>query len=113
VRLGEHTISTEKDCETIETEKICVEEPPQNIGIENFVIHEEYVPNDQPRRDHRGGQNDIGLIKLKKEATYHYFVYPVCLPTAENHDKALKNKIETKVVAGWGMTEKGDEYPLS
>jgi Trypsin len=107
VRLGEHTISTDEDCEVIDNEPNCIDEPPQNIPIESFTIHENYVINVK-RKDHRGGQNDIALIKLMKDAELNLFVSPVCLPTKDNIQRKVNSKGDTMVVAGWGVTETGE-----
>jgi Trypsin len=110
VRLGEHTISTAVDCESIKDDMICNMEPLQNIPIESAIVHENYVPNVK-RKDHRGGQNDIALIKLKSDAKFNFFVSPVCLPTEANSPPADVKQKEV-LVAGWGVTDKGDYLSL-
>jgi hypothetical protein len=108
VRLGEYQISTEKDCIKFGyDEDVCVDEPVQNIEIENFIIHEKYVLNVK-RKDYRGGQNDIALIRLKREAEINYAVSPICLPTTNELQSLSYVKQSILFVAGWGLTENGN-----
>jgi hypothetical protein len=107
VRLGEYKISTDPDCKRFGPEMIC-NEPIQNIPIENITIHENYVINVK-RKDYRGGQNDIALVRLKDAAALNKrSVTPICLPVAGSKQLIdLSKKKKTLHVAGWGLTENG------
>lgn len=71
-RLGEHTISTEKDCDSFGS---CTD-PVQEIKIEKAIKHPEYGRPDN--------KHDIGLVKLAAQAdTTKLNVRTICLPTME------------------------------
>ncbi|XP_070506758.1 serine protease grass-like [Chironomus tepperi] len=71
-RLGEHTISTEKDCDNFGS---CTD-PVQEIKIEKSIKHPEYG---KPETRH-----DIGIAKLAVPAdTTKINVRTICLPTIE------------------------------
>ncbi|XP_058811610.1 serine protease grass-like [Topomyia yanbarensis] len=99
VRLGEHTISEEKDCNNIIEEGIIIEQdcagPVENVRYELYIIHPQY------RSAFTG--NDIGLIRLAETIIFKSHIMPICLPmTAVLKDLLLPEYI----VAGWGLTEK-------
>lgn len=93
VRLGEHNLSSEIDCENGE----CAD-PVVDIPIVEIIVHENYVSN---KKDH-----DIALIRLARPVTFTDFVRPICLPVAEN----LRSKNYDSVpllASGFGRTENG------
>jgi len=98
VRLGEHDLNTEKDCE----EGRCAD-PVQNFGIEKVIAHEDYGKPVE-------FQNDIALIKLDREAQENSFVVPVCLPWADEGEDYLSLGVNVEV-AGWGATTSGGRSP--
>jgi len=100
VRLGEHNIHTEEDCD----ESRCAN-PVQNFGIEKVIFHEEYgQPVDF--------QNDIALIKLDREARENSFVGPVCLPWLDRGEEYLSPGGQVEV-AGWGATTRQGGSPAN
>ncbi|KYM76560.1 Serine protease easter [Atta colombica] len=97
VRVGDHDLSKERDCDTNNKgfEVVCAERY-QDFGVESVQFHPEYTRTKL--------QNDIALIRLNNTVDFRpRNVKPVCLPfgtaTALNHNKA--------VVTGWGATELG------
>lgn len=98
VRLGEHDISTVKDCYTIRTmqgeDQVCAPKV-QDVAIAKVIVHPDYV-----RQNY--WSSDIGLIKLKKPANLtRSNIGRICLPIMEPSDR-------TGVVTGWGRTEAGN-----
>ncbi|XP_077300193.1 CLIP domain-containing serine protease B4-like isoform X3 [Arctopsyche grandis] len=96
VRVGEHNIKTDMDCEGKEDDLDCAS-PPQDIDVEETVIHPMY---NNPLK-----QNDIALLRLKTPIDFtKNNVMAICLPLS----KKLRN---SKVIglnmtmAGWGTTE--------
>ncbi|XP_065359422.1 uncharacterized protein LOC135953441 [Calliphora vicina] len=94
VRLGEHQISTEKDCIKTPRKNICAP-PVEDIGIEEIIIHEKYV---------RNLYHDIALIRLNRKINFQRHIKPICLPIYDN----LRHKEYSQyVISGWGTTENG------
>ncbi|KYQ50308.1 Serine protease easter [Trachymyrmex zeteki] len=97
VRVGDHDISKERDCDTdSQGREIVCAERYQDFGVESFQFHPEYTRTKL--------QNDIALIRLNGTVDFRPLnVKPVCLPfgtaIALNHKRA--------VVTGWGATELG------
>ncbi|EDW81114.1 uncharacterized protein Dwil_GK11884 [Drosophila willistoni] len=97
IRLGEHKISTSEDCRKQGRKTKCAP-PVQDIGIEKYLLHEEYDP--------RLVSNDIALLRLNVSARFDKHIKPICLPiTDELKQEAEKQK--TYFVTGWGTTENG------
>jgi Trypsin len=92
VILGEHRISTEKDC----FDDLCAD-PIQNItGFkpEDLIKHPDY--------DLKTKLNNIALIRLPEPAKVHQNnIKPVCLPLTDE----LKELPERMTVIGFGQTE--------
>lgn len=63
MRLGEHTISTSKDCNEAD---VCAA-APQNIDVEEFIKHPKYSVS--------RFKNDIALVRLAKPATFNKSTY--------------------------------------
>ncbi|KAL0270397.1 UNVERIFIED_CONTAM: hypothetical protein PYX00_007822 [Menopon gallinae] len=96
VRLGEHDLRTERDCQ-----EVCAP-PVQDI------IAEEVIPHPQYRRPDK---NDIGLIRLQRDIIFNQAVRPICLPIGRTQQ--LKSLDGQKVtVTGWGTTEFGTNSPI-
>ncbi|XP_062129338.1 serine protease grass-like [Drosophila sulfurigaster albostrigata] len=91
VRLGEHTISQERDCKG----NICAP-PVEDIGIERIFVHEKY--------SRQTGPNDIALVKLSKDVEFRESIMPICLPTSEILQQKV-NTVQGFYVTGWGRTE--------
>lgn len=97
VRIGEHDLSTERDCDKDELglEVACAERF-QDYGLESVHFHPDYTP--------RLAQNDIALLRLNRDADFRRNnVRPICLPVGFNSTLPRKKV----VVTGWGMTETG------
>lgn len=89
VRLGEHNLETEEDCQ-----EYCAD-PPVNVPVQELIPHEKYDANNINR------YHDIALIRLQRKVDFTDYVFPVCLPLSLNIDYAGLNM----TVAGWGRTE--------
>ena len=68
IRVGEWDLDQDIDCEG----SVCAP-PPQDIEVEEVIFHENYG---KPK----AFQNDIAVIKLKKNVTENAYVSPICLP---------------------------------
>ncbi|XP_055641692.1 serine protease grass-like [Toxorhynchites rutilus septentrionalis] len=102
VRLGEHTISKEIDCNNYTdssgvTELDCAE-PVENILIDSYIIHPQY------RRTFDG--DDVGLIRLDRKVIFKDHIQPICLPISSHLKDVL---LPEYLVAGWGLTENQDK----
>uniref|UniRef100_A0A1B0FHV3 Peptidase S1 domain-containing protein n=1 Tax=Glossina morsitans morsitans TaxID=37546 RepID=A0A1B0FHV3_GLOMM len=94
VRIGEHNISSAKDCaEDLGGGLICSEDPI-DAGIEKIIRHKRYS-----RRTHK---NDIALIRLDQTIGYTRSHYPICLPAPDEDFSTLARA----TITGWGATEK-------
>lgn len=97
VRLGEHTISTAKDCEIIEEPDTCTE--VENVPIESVITHERYNSTKK--------FNDIALIRLSRDikiSKKKKNIKTICLPTLESQN--VENvEAGLLTIAGWGHTE--------
>uniref|UniRef100_A0A1Q3FMH9 limulus clotting factor C n=2 Tax=Culex tarsalis TaxID=7177 RepID=A0A1Q3FMH9_CULTA len=96
VRLGEHTIGQDKDC-NVNDASDCAP-PVQDRDIEYAVRHQSY--------DTRSKQNDIALIRLKEEITFEDHIQPICLPVTT---ELRNNNPAEYIIAGWGKTEQFGE----
>ncbi|XP_020811367.1 serine protease easter [Drosophila serrata] len=97
IRLGEHRISTEKDCRNQGRKPKCAP-PVVDVGIEKHLIHEQY--------DTRHYLNDIALLRLNQSVTFQKHISPICLPVTDEL-KQKAEEINTYFVTGWGTTENG------
>lgn len=61
VLLGEMDANTEMDCELQQNFQVC-NPPTQSFGIEQAITHPQYSPTSV--------QNDIGLIRLNRDADF-------------------------------------------
>lgn len=95
VRIGEHDLSTERDCDNDEDglEIVCAEKY-QDFDIESVHYHPDYSKAKM--------QNDIGLIRLKSDVDLRpENARPVCLPIGTAATLGYKKV----TVTGWGATE--------
>lgn len=60
----------------------------QDIKVESVIIHPEY--------NARSKKNDIGIVRLKKEAMFNQYVQPACLYTE-------KNDPQTAILTTWNV----------
>ncbi|KAG5334970.1 EAST protease, partial [Acromyrmex charruanus] len=96
VRLGEHNILTDPDCE----QGYCAE-PVQDFLPESIIVHESY---NKPEF-----KNDIAIIRLNKPVIYNEHVKPICMMNDELLSKDFVG--ETAEVAGWGIFDINDPKP--
>lgn len=96
VRLGEHDLQSEQDCEGEEEFKICAD-PHQDLSIEKIVVHEDYNATG------RNFQSDIALIRLARDVVFSDFIQPVCLPI-EAEDRQRNNTDQRAIEVGWSRT---------
>ncbi|KAF2897101.1 hypothetical protein ILUMI_09082, partial [Ignelater luminosus] len=95
VRVGEHNLSTKKDCDF--ATNFC-SPPVQDLLAENVVVHSDYKS--------KTFENDIALIKLATPINFSYEnAQPICLPMSKTAKYDLNNNFA--VVTGWGVTESG------
>ncbi|XP_031619831.1 serine protease easter-like isoform X2 [Contarinia nasturtii] len=96
VRLGEHDLRTDIDCDD---DEVCAP-PVVNVDILETFVHEAYDPNSPTQ------YNDIALMRLSHSVEFTDFVRPICLPFSptvrvENFDGIHLS------VCGFGGTENG------
>lgn len=96
VRLGEHDITTEKDCDDFPD---CAD-PVVDIPIAETIVHEDY------RADSASQEHDIALIRLESAVNYTDYVKPICLPIDETWRKMNLDGWPLSTV-GWGISENG------
>lgn len=94
VKLGEHNLETDIDCELGQ----CAD-PPQIIYPKSIIVPKEY---DEEKLKH-----DLAIIELAEEAKITQFVSPVCLPFGDLAKKNLMGEIVE--VAGWGWFDIDDQ----
>lgn len=69
----------------------------QSFGIDKIIVHSDY------RKLHKGVQNDIALLRLKKEIQFGPKMQPVCLPFGGNNiPEPTAESLLT--ISGWGLT---------
>lgn len=93
VRLGEHKLSTNPDCESF------CNPDYEEFAVESFKIHECYRSQEKV--------HDIALIKLSQKVSLKKTkrnVKTVCLPTEGSHDITLADGQQFGWIAGWGST---------
>ena len=102
VRVGEHDLASEQDCQS----GVCSPEP-QDMKVKKIVFHPSYgKPN--------AFQNDIAVISLEDEVQQNDFVIPVCLPfNDEGLDYLTPEAGEEVDVAGWGATTETGRRPAT
>ncbi|KAL9705720.1 hypothetical protein quinque_009238 [Culex quinquefasciatus] len=100
VRLGEHDILSQKDCDD-DYEENCALPVQDFIVTKNDIIqHQYYSPSLKT--------NDIALIRLPSLADLtDDHVLPVCLPYGQFQDSRDIQEGANMTIAGWGHTEKG------
>lgn len=97
VRLGDHNLATERDCdkEADGLEVVCAERY-QDFGIESTHFHPEY--------SRAKLHNDIALLRLNGDADFRpQNVRPVCMPIGS----AVNMSKKKVTITGWGATELG------
>lgn len=91
VRLGEHNLLTDQDCDVDECAPPVIDNP-----VAETIVHENY----------RAAKNDddIALIRLANPITFTDWVKPICLPVADKLRQKDFAGAELDVV-GFGKTE--------
>ncbi|TRY72013.1 hypothetical protein TCAL_09603 [Tigriopus californicus] len=106
IRVGEHDLGKDEDCDPDSFPKVCAE-PVQDFNIEKIIPHESYnAPNPF--------QNDIALIRLDGKVQFNRFASPICLPFKDDEEESYE-KVESQNtitdVAGWGATTRTGRKP--
>lgn len=98
VRLGEFDTEQNPDCERdlLSGKENCAP-APQDLGIEKVIVHPNYEARSSKRFD------DIGLLRLDRDAQFNDFVKPICLPFDDTAPDRYAG--EELVATGWGRTE--------
>ncbi|KAM7359483.1 transmembrane protease serine 9-like [Cochliomyia hominivorax] len=92
VRLGEHRISTEKDCTNWARKNVCAP-PVEDVDIEDILLHEQYQKN---------LYHDIALLRLNRSVEIQRHIKPICLPIFDH----LRSTVYSNyIISGWGATE--------
>lgn len=98
IRLGEHNLGTNQDCENRQSGRVCAP-VHQDFTAEQIIRH--------PSFNSRGTvSDDIALIRLDRPAQLNGFVEPVCLPPPGVRTSSIVGSRQA-IVAGWGTTENG------
>ncbi|KAF5293940.1 hypothetical protein FQA39_LY13645 [Lamprigera yunnana] len=100
VRLGEHNLETEEDCQPtyLPNGQISVCAPPvQDIEIAEIIPHPQFSLTER--------NNDIALLRLVSPInTSVESAKPICLPlTSASYNRTFVN--QNFIVTGWGVTE--------
>ncbi|KAF5271712.1 hypothetical protein FQA39_LY08035 [Lamprigera yunnana] len=102
VRLGEHQLNTDPDCDDDRPGFEDCADSPFDIPIAQAIVHPEY--NSQ----YSAGPHDIALLKLSRPISYSKSISPICLPrSSEFLTKDFTDTLMT--VAGWGRTENSSQ----
>ncbi|KAF0292713.1 Phenoloxidase-activating factor 3 [Amphibalanus amphitrite] len=94
IRLGEHDLDNELDCQRLSDGMQRCADPPQNFDIEEVITHDQY---DSPIRL----RNDIALVRLSRPANLTTFVSPLCLPFGQREEQFVG---ERPWAVGFGLT---------
>uniref|UniRef100_A0A1Q3EXL5 Putative serine protease easter n=1 Tax=Culex tarsalis TaxID=7177 RepID=A0A1Q3EXL5_CULTA len=96
VRLGEHDLGSDQDCEEEGPFKLCAD-PQQDIQIEKTIVHEDF---NATQKSH---WNDIALIRLERNVIFSEYINPICLPI-KAEDRQRNNTGQRAVEVGWSRT---------
>lgn len=103
VRLGEHTIWPDPDCDEKPTSFNCnTDDPPtQDIKIEKAIAHENFDQSSIPK------DNDIALLRLERKVLVTKSIHIICLPVSfkQTVDGQDDPDYQVLTVAGWGVSE--------
>ncbi|KXJ82498.1 hypothetical protein RP20_CCG013179 [Aedes albopictus] len=95
VRLGEHNLDTEVDCDLNED----CNEKALDVEVEKAIPHPDYDSKSWDR------YNDVALVKLANDAPFTDFIRHICLPGYYNLTEQLSKENMKYVAAGWGRTD--------
>ncbi|KAH8401595.1 hypothetical protein KR009_006745 [Drosophila setifemur] len=96
VRLGEHNITSTRDCTSLDQRIICAP-PVEDFDVEKAILHEEFSP-------FLSG-NDIALLKLSRRVAYKEHIRPICLPLTNYLLQVTALLGQSYIAMGWGQTE--------
>ena len=106
VRLGEHDLDNDPDCEDADRPGFedCAASPI-DIPVGEIITHPNYKAREVSK------PNDIALIRLSRPVTYSKSISPICLPTKSQF---LNNRYDgvNMMVAGWGRTENSSQSKI-
>ncbi|XP_069688618.1 venom protease-like [Periplaneta americana] len=88
IRLGEHNINTDPDCE----DGVCAD-PLQDYTPTELIVHKDYG---KPQF-----KNDISIIRLDREVIFSSYIMPICMIHGKLMTKSYVG--EPSEVAGWGI----------
>lgn len=101
IRLGEHRISTIKDCNNANDPSTCSDFKFEDIRIDSIIVHEDYNSTAQG--------NDIALVRLSRDVEItkdRIHIRTICLPVDESQQiDNVDPKDKYLTIAGWGFTE--------
>ncbi|KAM8706496.1 hypothetical protein ACLKA7_010720 [Drosophila subpalustris] len=98
VRMGEHNLDEEEDCQYLGGRRRDCLPPYEEFGIEDIRPHPNY-------RDNSIGF-DIALIKLDRQVKFKIHIKPICLPIESNSQDIAYD--QSFYISGWGTTEKNE-----
>ncbi|XP_065073263.1 transmembrane protease serine 9-like [Ochlerotatus camptorhynchus] len=93
VRLGEHTIGQDRDCNGLDDNSDCAP-PVRDYRIECIIRHQSYTPGTI--------SHTIALIRLDRNVQFEDHIQPICLPVTDFLKKLNPQKY---IITGWGDTE--------
>ncbi len=101
VRLGEHDLRQDPDCDVVVADKICA---PRlvDVAVEEVVSHPGHAAGD-------GDDDDVALVRLARPVATSEAVVPVCLPAhvpdlPEQLGELSKRSRLNYQVVGWART---------
>ncbi|CRL05909.1 CLUMA_CG019129, isoform A [Clunio marinus] len=101
VRIGEHTISKDIDCNNYKDNSTCSDLPVEDIEIESIISHKDF--------NNENMINDIALIRLSRDVELskkRINVRTICLPVEESQQiDNIHDEFLNLTIAGWGLTE--------
>ncbi|KAI8045509.1 serine protease grass [Drosophila gunungcola] len=97
VRLGEHDLESEQDCQILGgTTRVCIP-PYEEFGIEKISVHPSYI--------HGQISHDVAIINLDRVVKEKSHIKPVCLPIDQRSQELAYD--QSFFIAGWGGTDRG------
>ncbi|KAH8381224.1 hypothetical protein KR093_000091, partial [Drosophila rubida] len=98
VRLGDHNLSTEKDCQLFGGRRTECLPPYEEYGIEDIRPH--------PNAKQGSISYDIALLKLDRPVRFQTHIKPVCLPIDRTSQDIAYD--QDFYISGWGTTEQNE-----
>ncbi|XP_065073053.1 CLIP domain-containing serine protease B15-like [Ochlerotatus camptorhynchus] len=97
VRLGEHTIGQEIDCNVRDGDRECAP-PVRDYEIQCIIRHQSF--------DSKTLVNNIALIRLNRDILFEDHIQPICLPITNSLRHLTLDKY---IISSWGDTELGEQ----